>query len=69
MVYNEYGELVDAQSVLNPPKSNDMTVTQTLRVIKKGFHHDVSALVSPSATQQCIGILFLTLSAVSKSDG
>jgi hypothetical protein len=41
MVYNEYGELVDAQSLLNPPTPSELNVTQILRVIKKAYYHDV----------------------------
>ncbi|RDW89466.1 hypothetical protein BP6252_01498 [Coleophoma cylindrospora] len=40
MAYNEYGELVTAESLRNPPHSTDLTVRQVLRLIKKAFHHD-----------------------------
>lgn len=42
MVYNEYGELVEESSFKQPPEPTDPSVTQLLRVIKKGYHHDVS---------------------------
>ena len=42
MVYNEYGELVEESSLNQSPESTDLSVTQLLRVIKKGYHHDVS---------------------------
>jgi hypothetical protein len=42
MVYNEYGELVSAHSVLHPGHSKDMSKLQILRIIKKGYHHNVS---------------------------
>jgi hypothetical protein len=41
MVYNEWGELVDERSLKTPPKSEDLSSTQLLRVIKKAYHHDV----------------------------
>ena len=46
MVYNEYGELVSAQSLLIPPTPSELSVTQILRVIKKAYHHDVSIRTS-----------------------
>jgi hypothetical protein len=42
MVYNEYGELVNAYDILHPPHSKDMSTLQILRIIKKGFHQNVS---------------------------
>jgi hypothetical protein len=48
MVYNEYGELVDAQSLLSPPTPSELNVTQILRVIKKAHYHDVRIFSSPS---------------------
>jgi hypothetical protein len=43
MVYNEYGELVDAKSVLRPQLSRDIKdVTQIMRLFQKVYHHDVS---------------------------
>jgi hypothetical protein len=42
MVYNEYGELVSAQSVLDHRHSSEMNVLQCLRILNKGFHHNVS---------------------------
>jgi hypothetical protein len=48
MVYNEYGELVEESSLKQSPESTDLSVTQLLRVIKKGYHHDVS--ISPLLT-------------------
>lgn len=57
-------QLVDAQTVLHPVPSSQLTVTQTLRVIKKGFHHDFRTR---------IGIIINTLlegrSSVAVSDG
>jgi hypothetical protein len=44
MVYNEYGELVEESTLNQSPESTDMSVPQLLRVIKKGYHHDVSSL-------------------------
>ncbi|TAQ88271.1 hypothetical protein B7494_g3368, partial [Chlorociboria aeruginascens] len=41
MVYNEYGELVGAQSLLYTPKSSDLSVLQLLRLLKKAHHHDL----------------------------
>jgi hypothetical protein len=46
MVYNEYGELVSAHSVLHPGHSKDMSKVQILRIIKKGYHHNVSLIAS-----------------------
>ncbi|PQE12091.1 hypothetical protein CJF31_00000257 [Rutstroemia sp. NJR-2017a BVV2] len=44
MIYNEYGELVDAKSVLRPQLSRDMKdVTQIMRLFKKVYHHDFRA--------------------------
>lgn len=45
MVYNEFGELVNAQTVLNPPKADELNNTQILRLIKKAYHHDVSTVL------------------------
>jgi hypothetical protein len=42
MVYNEYGELVEESRLEQSPESTDLSVTQLLRSIKKGYHHDVS---------------------------
>jgi hypothetical protein len=42
MVYNEYGELVEENSLKQSPESTDLSITQLLRVIKKGYHHNVS---------------------------
>jgi hypothetical protein len=42
MVYNAHGDLVDAQDQLRPPTSSELSVTQTLRIIKLAFHHDAS---------------------------
>lgn len=43
MVYNEYGELVDAHSHLQTKNTQDLSVTEILRLIKKAYHHDVSS--------------------------
>lgn len=43
MAYNEYGELVDVETIRSPlTNSNDLSVTQILRLIRKAYHHDVS---------------------------
>lgn len=48
MVYNQYGELVEEKALLVSPKSEDLNVTQLLRVIRKGYHHEVRvAVLSP----------------------
>jgi hypothetical protein len=44
MVYNKYGELVSAHSVLHPPHSSQMSVLQCLRILNNGFHHNVSSM-------------------------
>lgn len=44
MDYNEYGELVPVTSLSRHPTADELNVTQLLRVIKKRFHHEVSAL-------------------------
>lgn len=41
MRYNEYGELVPASIIDENPVSEELNVTQLLRVIKKAYHHDV----------------------------
>lgn len=41
MSYNEWGELVDERNLHQPAKSEDLTVTQIIRSIKKSYHHDV----------------------------
>lgn len=43
MVYNEYGELVNAHSHLKARNSADLSVTEILRLIRKAYHHDVGA--------------------------
>ncbi|THV55180.1 hypothetical protein BGAL_0012g00180 [Botrytis galanthina] len=43
MVYNEYGELVDAHSHLQTKNTQDLSVTEILRLIKKAYHHDFRA--------------------------
>lgn len=56
MVYNEYGELVDANANLNSPTTSELSVTEILRVIKKAFRHDVSIippLVRVSSWRPC----------------
>lgn len=47
MVYNEYGELVDAHSHLQTKNTQDLSVTEILRLIKKAYHHDVSSSRRP----------------------
>ncbi|CZT46469.1 uncharacterized protein RSE6_06897 [Rhynchosporium secalis] len=53
MVYNEYGELVEERDMLMRPKSDELSVKQLLRVIKKAYHHElrdrVSKIVTPRA--------------------
>lgn len=43
MDYNEYGELVPVTSLSRHPTTDELNVTHLLRVIKKRFHHEVSA--------------------------
>ncbi|APA08227.1 predicted protein [Sclerotinia sclerotiorum 1980 UF-70] len=43
MVYNEYGELVDAHSHLQTRNTQDLSVTEILRLIRKAYHHDFRA--------------------------
>jgi len=42
LVYNEYGELVDIEKVRRPQTSADLSITDTLRLIRKAYHHEVS---------------------------
>jgi hypothetical protein len=42
MAYNEYGELVEESTLRRHPTTDELNVTQLLRVIKKGAHHAVS---------------------------
>ncbi|PQE16757.1 hypothetical protein CJF30_00003464 [Rutstroemia sp. NJR-2017a BBW] len=72
MVYNEYGELVDAKSVLRPQRSRDMKdITQIMRLFQKVYHHDsvrirlVFLKYAPSSPP----LLPLTLAQVGCSDG
>ena len=44
LVYNEYGELVDIEKIKRPHSSADLSVTETLRLIRKAYHHEVSLL-------------------------
>lgn len=44
MVYNEYGELVDAHNHLKARTTTDLSITEIMRLIRKAYHHDVSAL-------------------------
>lgn len=41
-VYNEYGELVDEALIRQHQTTDQLTVTQILRLIKKQYHHEVS---------------------------
>ncbi|KAI9049289.1 hypothetical protein LZ554_007135 [Drepanopeziza brunnea f. sp. 'monogermtubi'] len=41
MVYNQYGELVEERELHVSPKSEDLNVTQLLRVIRKAYHHEL----------------------------
>ncbi|KAI9646813.1 hypothetical protein NHQ30_004812 [Ciborinia camelliae] len=43
MVYNEYGELVDAHSHLQAQNTAELSVTEVLRLIRKAYHHDFRA--------------------------
>ena len=45
MVYNEYGELVEEKDLNVRPQSDELSVKQLLRVIKKAYHHEVSTLL------------------------
>jgi hypothetical protein len=55
MAYNDYGELVAAADILHPLKSKDMSILQILRIIMKGYHHNVSSrsvISDPSSTSE-----------------
>jgi hypothetical protein len=54
MRYNEYGELVPASTIDENPVSEDLTVTQLLRVIKKAYHHDVSPIPPPIGSDRLV---------------
>jgi hypothetical protein len=41
LAYNEYGELFDMEKVKRPQTSADLNVTETLRLIRKAYHHEV----------------------------
>ncbi|KAH7321941.1 hypothetical protein BKA65DRAFT_568848 [Rhexocercosporidium sp. MPI-PUGE-AT-0058] len=41
MVYNEYGELVEEKDLTVKQKSDELSVKQLLRVIKKAYHHEL----------------------------
>ncbi|KAL2068400.1 hypothetical protein VTL71DRAFT_16498 [Oculimacula yallundae] len=53
MVYNEYGELVEEKEMLMRPKSDELSVKQLLRVIKKAYHHElrdkIGKIITPRA--------------------
>ncbi|KAL5319974.1 hypothetical protein ACEPPN_013033 [Leptodophora sp. 'Broadleaf-Isolate-01'] len=53
MVYNEYGELVEEKDLTVRPKSDELSVKQLLRVIKKAYHHElrdkVGKIITPRA--------------------
>lgn len=53
MVYNEYGELVDAHSHLQTRNTADLSVTEILRLIRKAYHHDVSSPCLPACFETC----------------
>ncbi len=40
--YNDYGELLDVEKLKRPVNSADLTVTETLRLILKAYHNEVS---------------------------
>ncbi|KUJ19771.1 uncharacterized protein LY89DRAFT_731026 [Mollisia scopiformis] len=46
MQYNTYGELIPQSSVNEHPISDQLTVTQLLRVIRKAYHHDLRTSLS-----------------------
>ena len=46
MVYNEYGELVEPESLRRPPIASELTTTGILRVFKKAYHHYVSTPIN-----------------------
>ena len=55
LVYNEYGELVDFEKVKRPHTSADLSVTDTLRLIRKAYHHEVSSTKKISEhVMQCL---------------
>ena len=42
MVYNDYGELVNAADARRDPEPDRLNVTQLLRLVNKAYRHDVS---------------------------
>lgn len=40
--YNDYGELVDVEKLKRPVNSAGLTVTETLRLILRAYHNEVS---------------------------
>jgi hypothetical protein len=63
LVYNEYGELVDIEKIKRPHSSADLSVTETLRLIRKAYHHEVSHLrPRPRNFMTRIGLLTLSCS-------
>ena len=51
MTYNKYGELVEESKLRHHPTPDELSVTQLLRVIRKKFHHDVSAHINTGPTE------------------
>lgn len=47
MIYNEYGELVNAADAYRVKDSAELNVTQWLRLINKAYRHEVSAMNLP----------------------
>ncbi|KAK2628449.1 hypothetical protein QTJ16_001552 [Diplocarpon rosae] len=41
VVYNEYGELIEETELHTSPRSDELSLTQLLRVIKKAYHHEL----------------------------
>lgn len=42
MAYNEYGDLVEVEKHLKASSSVELTLTETLRLVYKAYHHKVS---------------------------
>lgn len=42
MVYNEYGELVDPETLRRAPVVSELTTTGILRILKRAYHQHVS---------------------------
>lgn len=44
LIYNDYGELVDAEKLKRPVNSAELTVTETMRLIYKAYYYKVSPI-------------------------